>query len=834
MFSVWSVLLLLFVFGFDLISSCCGECCVLEFEELSRLLKAKGIDANDPSRVLDPIEVRKEKLLARDEEKAKRQSERHVLTKAMCHHALPRLFVSRRSDKNPNGFNCAICRKDVSFLSRGPRGIWRHFKCKGHYLKDRRYRYDHEDVIYTEDFDAIPVGEISAELREEIEKTPPVTLGKMNPFLEDEVDALVGVPSNVPPSTLVGCLLELLRSGGSQVFLRRLWNQFRTTLPVESPYASVTWSKTETLVVLVQTLYPRVLKRVKTWLGDSPFSLVLQQSCSSVRCFVRCCTDDSTREICIADEDQAAVSCESEIQCLSGALSLVSTRRGPVSVENCSPVLFNAYVDWCRAVGRPVPLVAVSFDGDLLRRIVNEAGLSCVGSVDAFAVVEYLVQRLKRVRHQAWLLNLPQFRLCLDSGVVPFAVLCDVLEELLSNWSDIKICLANDMLLMKKSINVVDLDSLLCSDRLGLPRLALLHVVLLCFRTNCAKLFDPSVKDYTCRNFVDFCFFYWSLLSKVKKVGQLPSIDCWSEYIDQPLTNWPNVAAGECLQGEPSILKALRGFDVTPRRAFLKECQTFLLELLKQLRASSYASSRVARSLSCLSVDMLLGGDAGYVVELFRDLVACFQEAGYLGSLDREAAVNEFKSLVVDLRQLSTDASQIKDVFVYLEDNASYQCRAHVKQVVRLVRVIVGPAPAAMPVVDISMSGTNLPPSVIRSGLSAVQSFVLHPKFVVGELLTVGCLEELKVNLPVGHRFLARTEFDPWTDVCRHSRAGIFDDLLQCYTAYYTGQVEEWRARVTTVGASTSAVPGGSQSGAGSSSKGPNSSTRATRSGKST
>ena len=215
------------------------------------MLKRKGIDASDPGRVVDPVELRKERLLARDEERAKKQTERHVLTKAMTNHPIPRLFVSRRNDKSPNGFNCSVCRKDVSFLSRGPRGIWRHFKCKGHFAKDRRYRFDHEDFIYTEKFDAIAVSEVSLELRAEIEKTPPVTLGKMNNFVEDEVNALVGVPPNVPPTTLVGCLFEILRSGGSQMFLRRLWSQFRTTLPVHSPYACVTWSKTETLVVIV-------------------------------------------------------------------------------------------------------------------------------------------------------------------------------------------------------------------------------------------------------------------------------------------------------------------------------------------------------------------------------------------------------------------------------------------------------------------------------------------------------------------------------------------------------------------------------------------------------
>ena len=99
-------------------------------------------------------------------------------------------------------------RKNVSFLSRGPRGIWKHFKCKSYYRNDRRYRYDHEDVIYTEKMDAVPVSELSTELRAETEATPPVILGKMNNFVEDEVDALVGVPSNVPQKHSSAVLLS--------------------------------------------------------------------------------------------------------------------------------------------------------------------------------------------------------------------------------------------------------------------------------------------------------------------------------------------------------------------------------------------------------------------------------------------------------------------------------------------------------------------------------------------------------------------------------------------------------------------------------------------------
>ena len=182
--------------------------CGSGMDEVVRLLKSKGIQLPGRGRQLDEEEKTKRKLFAKYELRKRRQTERHVLRKEMAVHAIPQLFVSQRSDKIPNGFNCALCQTDISFLSRGAPEIWRHFSRKSHYLKDRRYRLDHEDVFYTPQFDAVEVATISAELRAEIEETPPVILGKKNPFREDEVHALVGVVSNVPSATLVGGYLS--------------------------------------------------------------------------------------------------------------------------------------------------------------------------------------------------------------------------------------------------------------------------------------------------------------------------------------------------------------------------------------------------------------------------------------------------------------------------------------------------------------------------------------------------------------------------------------------------------------------------------------------------
>ena len=70
-----------------------------------------------------------------------------------------------------------------SILVAGELEIWRFFGWKTHFAKDQRYRLDHEDTVYTAGFDETAVATIPPELRAEIEKTPPVALGKKNAFV---------------------------------------------------------------------------------------------------------------------------------------------------------------------------------------------------------------------------------------------------------------------------------------------------------------------------------------------------------------------------------------------------------------------------------------------------------------------------------------------------------------------------------------------------------------------------------------------------------------------------------------------------------------------------
>ena len=745
----------------------------------------------------------------------------------MAHHLIPNLFVSRRRDRSPNGFNCAVCQKDISFLSRGEIEIWRHAICKSHYLRDRRYRYDHEDVIYTQTFDLIPVSEITPELRAEIEETPPVTLGKKNPFVEDEIDSLVGVPSNIPPSTLVGCLFELLRSGGSQGLLRRLWMQFRTTLPVDSVYAQSTWSKTETFVVLTQTLYPRVLRRVKSWAKDYPFAISFKCDFEKIICMLHFCVDGQLKHVVVLWEPQSVDLCGAELRCLSRIYSILPTGVCPVAVRGCSATLLHSLVEWSRSKELSLPLTCVDFTDVTLVSCLREVSQT-TGLPDPISIVDFLVEHLGRSVHQPWLLEMPVLRRCLLEKGVSFRHLTEVIPEIVAHWSDIKLFLSS----LPDRASSWGTSLLPSSLDACLPSLCYLHIVLLCYRANVPSQFSSEIQDRSLRNYSEFCFFYWSLLAKVKRLADLPNIDSWSSYIGKPLTSWSNLHAVDCLRSESIIVSASQGLSDVALRGFLKDCHGLVMELLKILNTCSYVSSCLSSSLSCLSADMLVVGDETYTVELFQQLVGCLRDVNLVSEVQGEAAINEFRSFIVDVRRRNQrPVNSIKDSIAFMRSFGFFGCRENLSYVINRLAVLLDPGSFDFPVVDISYSGILLPEKILQSSVLSVQSMVMTPSFSSGDLLTKTCLEELKVNLPNGKQFLEAASFRPWDDVYERSRAEVYQDLEECFRSYFQGQLGEWRAKISAMSAfSKPSTPGrrssstprrGSSLGVSSSSTGP-------------
>ena len=282
---------------------------------------------------------------------------------------------------------------------------------------------------------------------------------------------------------------------------------------------------------------------------------------------------------------------------------------------------------------------------------MQEAAKTGNTPLDPFGLLDYLMFRLGRGLNQPWMMGLVTLRKCIQGHDIPFASLRAVLEEIVEHWSDIKLFLGEGSApSSSRGKAPLDLNQMILADGRVLPRLSVLHLIVVCFQANFEKQFMQEITDYSCRVYAEFCFFYWSLLSKVKKLSELPEIDDWSAYIGRPLTTWSTVSYIECLRTEPLFVTALAGCTEAVRKSFLREGYGFLMEFLKVLNSSVFMDSRLASNLSCFSSDLLLLGDESYTTELFRGLVACYQECGRLTVVDSESACNEFKSFLVELR----------------------------------------------------------------------------------------------------------------------------------------------------------------------------------------
>ena len=155
------------------------------------------------------------------------------------------LFVSGSSTGSDKHFYCMICHRDVSMESRGAGEFSRHFFGKRHWLLDITYRVQNNLSTYNRLMDPM---EMSVTQIDEYMNRPGKGKAEGFSFPEDLLPACTQVDSSIPLMTLINCLLELLRSGGSYTLLRKLWGCFRATLGPEDPLFKLNWSRPESLV----------------------------------------------------------------------------------------------------------------------------------------------------------------------------------------------------------------------------------------------------------------------------------------------------------------------------------------------------------------------------------------------------------------------------------------------------------------------------------------------------------------------------------------------------------------------------------------------------------
>ena len=154
-------------------------------------------------------------------------------------------FVSGSKNGLTTYFFCTMCERDVSMISRGASELVRHFTSERHWERDVTYRVHKGMPVFNQLRQLITLtDEELSQYRSRPFKEKAV--GYL--FPEDRLPKHSEIRSRVPLLTMVSCLTEVLRGGGSYTMLRRLWGFFCASLAESDPLYRVTWSKPETLV----------------------------------------------------------------------------------------------------------------------------------------------------------------------------------------------------------------------------------------------------------------------------------------------------------------------------------------------------------------------------------------------------------------------------------------------------------------------------------------------------------------------------------------------------------------------------------------------------------
>ena len=179
------------------------------------------------------------------------QNLRNRLRRSMVKdHPVFEQFVSGSSSGVETAFFCTICQRDVSIATKGFRENSRHFASDKHLVLDETYRVHQGLQVYNKLLDPMEVSDVQTRdylARPFKEKSDGFS------FLEDLLPACTRIDSSVPLITMINCLVELLRTGGDYLQLRKLWRHFRATLGSDSPLYRLTWSRGESLMSFIIT-----------------------------------------------------------------------------------------------------------------------------------------------------------------------------------------------------------------------------------------------------------------------------------------------------------------------------------------------------------------------------------------------------------------------------------------------------------------------------------------------------------------------------------------------------------------------------------------------------
>ena len=164
------------------------------------------------------------------------------------------------------------------------------------------------------------------------------------------------------------------------------------------------------------------------------FSLEFEDHESLTWVFVRTWDDNTFRRVLVDVFGRYLGDCLPELTVLGRVLSCVGDSATVVSLSGGSDSLVEVYEDYLGS-GRVQGIIDYPvFDLAALKRCVQRSSSVVFGTLDPFAMTEFLIVRLKGSEHRDWMVSRPALRRAIETGHLEMPSLLDVVANLAGVW----------------------------------------------------------------------------------------------------------------------------------------------------------------------------------------------------------------------------------------------------------------------------------------------------------------------------------------------------------------------------------------------------------------
>ena len=292
-----------------------------------------------------------------------------------------------------------------------------------------------------------------------------------------------------------------------------------------------------------------------------------------------------------------------------------------------------------------------------------------------------------------------------------------------------------------------------------------------CVSDSCSfKKQSSGRSDYGFHGYMEICQFVYCLLSRSRKLGSLPSLNSWEDYMDlQKLDGFENVASCDFLHNHDfgAVLRSHKGGEF---RVFQDLCPKFIDRLVIAILGQQPVTGELPQGVYCFCPELLLEGDDQHMLVLFQTLIRVLERSGVVSSRESKAAVEEYSTFVVDARSRHANsgvsAESIGDVRHYLLSDYCFLARKSLCRVFKLCCLAVLRPRIDFPAVEIDLSDCAVPSHVIASCVQGVQSCVVSSEFRLKSFFTQFTMNEVRKAIATASTFMSSGGFDPWDGLC--------------------------------------------------------------------